>query len=174
MTRPSVAPLACVLLLALAGCGPRAAGPSSQRAEQPTTVSEAEPAVAGVDEGALPAAGRAALRYALAARTWTASSREAQHRRQLALSAGPLRRGLQQAAPTREQLARYRADDAEATATPIAVTSLLESATQARFTVLLDERSSAAEQTAEQRAGYLVELRRHNGRWLVSAFTIQP
>lgn len=173
-----IASLVCVLaliaLIALAGCGPRAAGPSAQRAEQTTTASQPRPSVPDVDEAALTAAGRAALDYALTARTWTPSSYASQYRRQLALSAGQLRRALQQAAPTRAQLTEHRGDDAKASATAIAVTSLLEATTQARFMVLLAERSSAAGQTVEQRARYLVELRRHDGRWRVVAFTIQP
>lgn len=170
-----VASAVCVLaLIALAGCGPRAAGPSAQRAEQTTTASQPQPPVEDVDEAALTAAGQAALDYALTARTWTPSSYAAQYRRQLALSAGQLREALRDGAPTRAQLAGHRADDAAATATAIAVTSLLEATTQARFRVLLDERSSAAGQAVEQRARYLVELRRHDGRWRVVAFTVQP
>ena len=166
--------IGCALMIALTGCGPRAAGPSTQRAEPSPTADEPTRAVAGPDEESLTPAGRVALRYALAARSWTPATYEAQHRRQLALSRGPLRRELQRAAPTRRQLAGYRADDATAAATAIAVTGLLDAATQARYAVVLDERSSAGGHTVRQRARYLVELRRDPGGWLVTAFTIQP
>lgn len=59
-------------------------------------------------------------------------------------------------------------------ATAITATSLMESATQARYTLMLDESSVAAGQTVRARATYLVELRREGERWRVTAFTIQP
>ena len=173
MSRPAVF-VACALMIAFTGCAPRAADPSAQRGEQSPITDEPAPTVATLDEGSLTAAGRVALRYALAARTWTATTYEAQYRRQLALSGGPLRRELKRAPPTHRQLAGYRTDDATAAATAIAITPLLDTATQARYEVVLEERSSASGQTVGQRARYLVELRRDPGGWLVTAFTIQP
>jgi len=92
----------------------------------------------------------------------------------LLLSTGTLRSALNRAPPTRDQLARYRADKAHVEATAVSATSLLESATQARYGLMLDESSVAAGQTVRARATYVVELRRAGGRWLVTAFTIQP
>lgn len=63
------------LVLALSGCGgPRAAGTSTERAEQTRVVPRTTAAARLVDEAALPDPGRVALRYALAARSWTPSS----------------------------------------------------------------------------------------------------
>jgi len=173
-TRQGVAAVGAVLLLALTGCGPRAAGPSADGDKHPRSTTQAAPTAGDVDERALPAAGRAALQYTLAARSWTASSYRAHYREQLALSTGSLRRALQQAPPTREQLAGYRADDASLEATALSATSLLDSPTQARYRLVLDERSVAAGQTVQEHATYLIELHHRGGHWLVSAFTVQP
>jgi hypothetical protein len=99
---------------------------------------------------------------------------EAQYRRRLRLSTGSLRRALKRAPPTREQIAGYRTDQARLDAAALAVTSLLQTSSQARYRIVLDERSIAAGQAVEQRASYLVDLQRHGGRWLVAAFTVQP
>ncbi|MFP5364643.1 MAG: hypothetical protein ACLGI5_18145 [Thermoleophilia bacterium] len=164
-----------VLLLASAGCGgPRAAGPAAERPTPPSTTARPEPDPPTLEAGALPAPGRVALRYAAAARSWTPETYRAQYRRQLLLSTGALRSAVKRAPPTREQLAGYRADKAYVEATAISATSLMQSATQARYRLMLDESSVAAGQTVRARATYLVELRREGGRWLVTAFTIQP
>lgn len=164
-----------VLLLARAGCaGPRAAGPSAERDDQATGPTQRQSAAPAVDEIALPAAGRVALRYAVAARSWTPATYRAQHREQLRLSSGSLRRALEQAPPTGEQIAVYRADDARLEATALAATRLLQTRTQARYRLVLDERSVAAGQTAQERATYLLELQRRSGHWLVAAFTVEP
>lgn len=164
-----------IVLLASAGCGgPRAAGPAAERPTQTSTPTRAEPDPPTLEAGALPAPGRVALRYAAAARSWTPETYRAQYRRQLLLSTGTLRSALKRAPPTRAQLAGYRADKAFVEATAISATSLLGSATQARYVLVLDERSVAAGQGVRARSVYLVELRRQGGRWLVTAFTTQP
>ena len=163
------------VLLASAGCGgPRAAGPAAERPTQTSTPMRSEPDPPTLEAGALRAPGRLALRYAVAARSWTPDTYRAQYRRQLLLSTGTLRSALKRAPPTRDQLAGYRADKAYVEATAISATSLLESATQARYRLMLDESSVAAGQTVRARATYVVELRWAGGRWLVAAFTIQP
>jgi hypothetical protein len=164
-------------LLALPGCGPRSAGPSSQRGDDWASRSLAQPAAATVldiDLGALPLPGRIAVRYARAARSWTADSYRAQYRRQMRLSTGSLRSALQDAAPTREQLAAYRESNARMDATVVAATRLVESPTQASYELVLDERSAAAGETVQQRTAYIVELQQRSGAWRVTAFSVQP
>lgn len=163
-----------LLVLALSGCGGRrAAGPSTERAEQMSVVPRTRDSARIVDEAALPDPGRVALRYALAARSWTPSSYQAKHRRQVQLSSGDLRRSLEDIAPTRAQIAGYRADRARLDARVLAVTGEHRSSTQATYTITLDERSIAVGRTERQRATYLVELRHDSGRWLVATFTAQ-
>jgi hypothetical protein len=169
--------IGAVALIALAGCGPRSAGPSAERNDQPTSTTQPPAAAAtmlDVDRRVLPAAGRVAVRYATAARSWSPTTYRAQYRRQLHLSTGSLRSALQDAAPTREQLAAYRADHARQDATVVAVTRLVEWPTQARYELVLDERSAAAGQTVHQRTGYVVELQQRSGAWRVTAFSVQP
>jgi hypothetical protein len=168
--------IGAVALLALAGCGPRSAGPSSQRDDEPTSATLAQPAVApalDIDPAALALPGRVAMRYAIAARSWTADSYRAQYRRQLRLSTGSLRSALHDAAPLREQLAAYREANARMDATVVAVTRLVESSTQARYELVLDERSAAVGQIVRQRTAYFVELQPRSGAWRVTAFSVQ-
>ena len=169
--------IGAVALLALPGCGPRSAGPSSQRDDEPVSQSQAQPAattVLDIDPAALTLPGRSAVRYARAARSWTPNSYRAQYRRQLRLSTGSLRSALQDAAPTREQLAAYRADNARQDANVVAASRLVESPTQARYELVLDERSAAAGHTVHQRTAYVVELQRRDGAWRVTSFGVQP
>lgn len=172
---PTIALAAVLLALGLTGCGgPRPAGPSTQRDEPTSVVPQPRIARHAVDEAALPEPGSIALRYALAARSWTASSYRAQHRRQVRLAGGELRRALEDAAPTRRQIAGYRADHARLEARALAVSGGLRSSTQAEYRITLDERSTAAGRMARQRATYLTELHRRSGRWLVVTFTAEP
>lgn len=90
------------------------------------------------------------------------------------MSTGSLRAALEQAPPTREQIAGYRADDARMASTAVAAAGLLQTPTQARYRVVLDERSAAVGPTVEERIAYLIELQRRGGRWLVTAFTVTP
>jgi len=169
--------IGAVALLALGGCGPRSAGPSSQRDDGPASPTRAQPAAATVldiDPAALPLPGRIAVRYARAARSWTPNSYRAQYRRQLRLSTGSLRSALQDAAPTRKQLAAYRATHARMDATVAVVTRLVEAPTQASYELVLDERSAAAGQIVRQRTAYVVELQQRSGAWRVTAFSVQP
>lgn len=163
-----------LLVLALSGCGPRAAGPSTERAEQMSAVPRTRDPARIVDKAALPDPARVALRYSLAARSWTPSRYQAKHRRQVQLSSGDLRRALEGIAPTRAQIAGYRADRARLDARVLAVTGERRSSTQATYVIALDESSTAGGRTERQRATYLVELRRDSGRWLVATFTAQP
>ena len=166
-----------VALLALPGCGPRSAGPSSQRDDEPAGPSRAQPAAATVldiDPAARTLPGRIAVRYATVARSWTPDSYRAQYRRQLRLSTGSLRRALHDAAPTREQLAAHRVANARMDATVIAATRLVESPTQASYELVLAERSAAAGQIVHQRTAYTVELQQRSGVWRVTAFSVQP
>lgn len=164
-----------ILLFALAGCGgPRAAGPSAERDEQASSLTQPQSTARAFDENALPASGRVALGYTMAARSWTPVNYRAQQRQRLRLSTGSLRRALEGAPPTRGQIAAYHADDARLEATALAAISLLQTTTQARYRLTLDERSVAAGQTIQQRVTYLLELQRRGGRWLVAAFTIEP
>lgn len=160
-------------LLVVAGCGgPRAAGPSADRDDPPTARSSAR---ATVNETELPPAGRAAVRYAVVTRSWTAANYADHHHRQLRLSTGSLRRALAQESPTREQIAAIRTDHARLDPSVLAATNLLQAPTQARYRLVLDERGEAAGQTVRQRAVYVVDLRRSpGGRWLVAAFTAVP
>ena len=168
------ASVVAVLTIALTSCGgPRSAGPSADADHQTTGPTQTLPASA-LDETALPAAGRVALRYTLAARSWTASTYRAKYGRRLLLSAGPLRRALEQTRPTRKQIASYRAEDARLDANPLEATRLLGSPTQTRYRIALVERSRAAGEVVRQRATYLVELRRLRGRWFVARFTVEP
>ncbi len=59
-------------------------------------------------------------------------------------------------------------------ATVVAVTRLVESPTQARYELVLDERSAAAGQIVHQRTAYVVELQQRGGAWRVTAFSVQP
>lgn len=173
-SRGVVLKIGAVVVLALAGCGPRSAGPSADRDARATSTPRPQPITITVDQNALSAAGRVAVRYALAARSWTPASYRAQHRRQLRLSTGPLRSALRRGAPTREQLAAYRADGAHVDATVFEATRLLQTPTQSRYAVVLDERSAAAGQDVRERFTYIVELKRRDGAWLVTAFSVQP
>jgi hypothetical protein len=162
------------MVLALAGCGPRSAGPSAERDARTSSTAHPPPTTITVDQHALSAAGRVAVRYALAARSWTPASYRAQHRRQLRLSTGSLRSALQRTAPTREQLAAYRDEVAHVDATLVKVARLLRTPTQSRYAIVLDERSAAAGQNVRERFAYVVELKRRDGAWLVTAFSVQP
>lgn len=160
-------------LLALTGCGPRAAGPSAER-DQPAARTTQEPR-AGADTGSsLPAAGRVAVRYVLAARSWTPDTYRVQHRWQVLLSTGSLRDELERVAPTRRQIAAYQEERAHVDASLIATTRLLQTPTGARYAIVLDERSVADGQTVRQRGRYLVELQRPKGAWRVAGFSVQP
>jgi len=159
--------------LALGGCGPRSAGPSAERHDRATSTTQPKPAAAS-DQNALAAAGRVAVRYALAARSWTPASYRAQYRRQLRLSTGSLRAAVHRGAPTRDQLAAYDEDGAQVEATAVAASRLLQTTTQSRYVIVLDERSVAASQTGRGRFTYLVELQRRGDAWLVTAFSIRP
>jgi len=173
-TRGAILTLGAFVLLVLAGCGPRSAGPSADHDHRETSTTQPPPTTMTVDQNALSAAGRVAVRYAVAARSWTPASYRAQHRRQLRLSTGSLRRALQRAAPTREQLAAYRDEGAHVDATVVEATRLLQTATQSRYAIVLDERSAAAGQNLRERLTYIVELQRRGGVWLVTAFSVQP
>ncbi len=173
-TRGVVLKIGTVMVLALAGCGPRSAGPSAERDARTSSTAHPPPTTITVDQHALSAAGRVAVRYALAARSWTPASHRAQHRRQLRLSTGSLRSALQRTAPTREQLAAYRDEGAHVDATVVEATRLLRTPTQSRYAIVLDERSVAAGQDVRERFTYIVELKRRGGAWLVTAFSVQP
>lgn len=167
--------LGAAVLITLPGCGPRSAGPSAEDDDdRATTPKQAPPVAATIDRGALPQAGRIAVRYAVAARSWTPANYRAQHRLQLRLATGPLRRALEQATPTREQLAAYRADGARVTAIVDDAVKVLQTATQARYEIVLDERSTAAEEEVQERVTYIVELLRRDGAWRVAGFTVSP
>jgi len=137
-----------VVLLALAGCGPRSAGLSADPDDGRTSTIQPRPTTTTIDQTALTAAGRVAARYALAARSWTPATYRAQYRRQLRLSREPLRSALRRGAPTREQLAAYRDEGAHVNATAVEVARLLQTPTQSRYATVLDERSTAAEQVS--------------------------
>ena len=173
-SRGVVLKIGAVMVLALAGCGPRSAGPSADRDDRETSTTQPHPTTTTTDQTALAAAGRVAVRYALAARSWTPASYRAQHRRQLRLSTGSLRSALQRTAPTREQLAAYRDEGAHVDATVVEATRLLQTPTQSRYAIVLDERSAAAGQNVRERFTYIVELKRRGGAWLVTAFSVSP
>lgn len=165
--------ITAVLVLMLAGCGPRAAGPSAQHhARADDARLPAPPTTA--DRSATTPAARVATRFAAAARSWTPASYRAHYREQLRLSSGSLRSALRQAPPRRDRIAAYRADSARSDATVIAATRLVQTPTQARYELVVDERSVAAGQTVASRSTYGVELRRHGGRWRVAAFSVLP
>ena len=163
-----------VALLALAGCGPRSAGPFADRDGRTTSTIQPQPTTTTIDQTALTAAGGVAARYALAARSWTPASYRAQYRRQLRLSTGQLRSALRRGAASPEQLAAYRDEGAHVDVKGVEVDRLLETRMQARFVVVLDERTVAAGQDVRERFTYIVELQRRDGAWLVTAFSVQP
>jgi len=172
-SRGVVLKIGAVMVLTLAGCGPRSAGPSAEREARTSSITQPPPTTT-VDQNALSDAGHVAVRYALAARSWTPASYRAQHRRQLRLSTGSLRSALQRTAPTHEQLAEYRDDGAHGDATVVEATRLLRTPTQSRYAIVLDERSAAAGQNVRKRLTYIVELKRRGGAWLVTAFSVSP
>jgi len=163
-----------VALLALAGCGPRSAGPSADRDGRTTSTTQPQPTTTTIDHTALTAAGRVAASYALAARSWTPATYRAQYRRQLRLSREPLRSALRRGALTRKQLAAYRDEGAHVNATAVEVARLLRTPTQSRYAIVLDERSAAAGQNVRERFAYDVDLKRRGGAWRVTAFSVQP
>lgn len=176
-TRRACLAISAVALFALAACGPRSAGPSAEREDQPTSETRTQPIATtglGVDRSALSDAGRVAVRYASAARSWSPDRYRAQYGEQLRLATGSLRSALRDAAPTPEQLASYRADGAGIDARVVAATRVVESPTQARYRLVLDERSAAAGQTVHERTAYLVELQQGGGAWRVTAFGVKP
>jgi len=121
-----------------------------------------------------PIAARVATRFAAAARSWTPASYWSRYREQLRLSTGSFRSALRRAPPSREQIAAYRADRAHSEATVVAASRLVQTASQARYELVLDERSVAAGQTVAVRSTYGVELRQLGGRWRVAAFSVLP
>jgi hypothetical protein len=171
--RVSIA-VGAVLLVALPGCGPRPTGPLAGRPDRASITTSPRRTSSTVDRGALSAAGRVATRYALAARSWTPASYGTHYREQLRLSAGSFRAALLRAAPTREQLAAYRADGARVNAKLVAATELQRTPTLARYQLVLDERSVAAGQSVTGRSTYIVELQRGGGGWRAVAFSVQP
>lgn len=152
------------------GCGPRSAGPSAERAQTQTT--PAQTAVQPASE--LSEAAATAVRYALAARSWTPETYRSQYETQLRLAAGRLRSELARVPPTAEQITAFRRDRARATATVQGVRTLLENDRQAEYTVVLEERHVAAGQDISERTTNLVALDRRDGRWRIVGFTIQP
>lgn len=163
-----------VLVLTLTGCGPRAAGPSAEHDGSANDAALPQPQSMTTDRSAITPAARVAMRFAAAARSWTPASYWAHYREQLRLSTGSLRSALRQAAPGREQIAAYRADRAHSEATVVAANRLVETASQAQYELVLDERSVAAGQTVAARSVYGVELQRLGGRWRVAAFSVRP
>lgn len=159
----------------LVGCGgPRAAGPSAELNGESSPISQAHPIARGVDGTKLPPAGRVALCYVRAARSWTPATYNSHHRDQVRLSTGAQRAALERAVPDNEQINAYRADGARMESTVTATQAVLQAPTQSRYRIVLDERSVAAGETVRARATYVVDLRRVAGRWLVVAFTVEP
>ena len=56
----------------------------------------------------------------------------------------------------------------------VAAGRLVKSPTQARYELVLDERSATVGQTVHQRTAYIVELQWSDGAWRVTAFSVQP
>lgn len=114
------------------------------------------------------AAARVARAYALAARSWTATTYRAQYEEQLRLSTGALHAALERYPPTAAQLAD-RAD-----AQVVSVQRVRESAAEARYSVVLKETTVTASERSRERTVNDVQLQLHDGRWLVSNFTAMP
>lgn len=172
MTRRIMLAASAVLLLMLAGCGARAAGPSAGHGDLESGTQQ-RPSTT-VDPSAATPSGRVATRFALATRSWTPVNYRSRYREQLRLSTGSLHRALRRGAPTRPQLAAYRADRAHSEATVVAAKRLVKTSSLARYELVLDERIVAAGQTVEARSTYGVELQGRHGHWRVVAFSVLP
>jgi hypothetical protein len=122
---------------------------------------------------ATPAAVAVATRFAVTARTWTASTRLNVWRSTLALTAGPYRRELLAARPTSAQLIALRDDNASSTATVVAIAPAIR-AHHAIVDVSLRERTIAAGTSLDGITRNRVELRLRNGDWRVVGFTAIP
>ncbi len=120
------------------------------------------------------AATRAVRAYALAARSWTPDTLEAQYREQLRLADGRLRRELERYPPSAAQIRAYRADDARSQAEIADLQVVRLTATEITYSVVLQERTTAGGATSQQRTVNTAELRLVRGRWLVSRFTESP
>lgn len=158
---------------ALAGCG----GSSSDTPIASTQTVSAQTVTTRVAPGLRPAqssAADAARRYALAARTSTAATYEAQYHRQLKLSAGQLHAALRQLRPTRGQLQQLRVDHAASQATVIAITARQQTPTRASFLIVLQEDAVSAGRRTRQRTKNIAMLRNRRGVWRVTAFTVVP
>ena len=166
-TRATV--VACAAAMLATGCGPRSAGPSSERANPQTTKTET-----AASTGKLSAPAALAVQYALAARSWTPQTYRSQYETQLRLAVGRLRSELERVAPTAAQIAGLRRDRARATATVANVRTLLESDLGAEYSIVLEERNVAAGQSVSGQTTNLVALARRGGQWRVVGFTIQP
>ena len=119
-------------------------------------------------------ASRAALTYALAARTWTPSTFREQYDIRIGLATGRLRADLRRFAPTNADIAQLRLDGASAGATLVSVTRVRETASDAKYLVVLDERSVAVGQDVRARTTNEVTLKHRADGWRVSGFTIRP
>jgi hypothetical protein len=165
--------------LALAGC----AGPPLDTADDPSTPTAAVPAgPTAIDPDAAtaptgpvtadPAALAAARRFALLARTWSATTLRSQWRRQVALSAGALRGTLRRTAPAAADVARVRDDHAAATATVLGLRLVRADDGHVEVVVGLRERVIAAGEANEQTTANQVDLVRRGRAWRVTAFTL--
>jgi hypothetical protein len=152
------AALAAVGAVALGGGTP--GGPKVPRSS-PTPVARAKPRSAVVD---------VATAYAIAARTWTPSTRLAAWRRELALTAGAYHRALAVARPGARAL---RIDHAESAATVVAAIPTVRGTTAA-VRVDLRERTSATGTVVTGVTHNIVSLRLRRGRWWVVGFTVIP
>lgn len=173
-------PAVLLLCIALAGCGRSAGGDIDEStfstptapASAPTTATTPSTSPGPADP--LAAAGKAATRYALAARSWTPDTYHAQYRTQVQMAVGRLRSALLRSAPTAGQIRQYRDDDASLTAQVLSLKPTLQSSTHTSFVVRLFERSVAAGQNVSSEANYAIELVRRGARWRVQAFSVQP
>ena len=173
-TRGVMLAVSAVLLLMLAGCGARAAGPSAGHGDLESGTRPRQRPSTMVDLSAATPSGRVATRFALATRSWTPVNYRSRYREQLRLSTGSLRSALRRGAPTRRQLAAYRADRAHSEATVVAAKRLVKTSSLARYELVLDERIVASGQTVEASSTYAVELQGRHGRWRVAAFSVLP
>lgn len=147
-------------LAALGGCGdPYDSPDATPAAPAPATQSEAE---------------RAARSYAELARTLTPETLREQYRRQLAATTGSLRGALKQTGtPTKLEI-RAAADDRQSATATVESAQVTVDGDQARATVQLRELVTAAGTVTSTTRPYVVQLRRADGRWLVTDFTAAP
>jgi hypothetical protein len=154
------------LLAAVGALAVREPGPTTTHRSTPTPHPVASPPPT-------PRVVEVARAYAIAARTWSPTTRLDSWRREVALAAGSYRRALLAARPTRAQRVALRRDRASSSAAVVTARSRADGHGGVVI-VELRERTRVAGSQLVGVTRNRVTLRRYGGAWRVVGFTVVP